>query len=146
MVFYSSDAMRVLTYTGLIDVSHLLLGCALDYWHAIDSYTSRNRDLHQYELSAEDWDAISMVTSWLKSFRSTTTQMLTTKVPMLSATHAIFRMTSRILFVISHWLCLLQSSMALLMCIQSSVITITNMMTHHSIHGWHVGYFIMFIT
>ena len=31
-----------------------------------------------------------MVTSWLKSFHSTTTQMLTTKVLMLSTTHAIF--------------------------------------------------------
>lgn len=71
--------------------SHLLLGRALDYRNAIDSYTSRNRDLHQYELSTEDWDAISMVTSWLKSFHSATTQMSTTKVPMLSTTHAIFR-------------------------------------------------------
>ena len=90
MVFYSSDATWVLTYTGLIDVSHLLLGHALDYRHAIDSYTSRNQDLHQYELSTEDWDTISMVTSWLKSFCSATTQMSTTKVPMLSTTHAIF--------------------------------------------------------
>ena len=32
-----------------------------------------------------------MATSWLKSFCSATTQMLTTKVPMLSTTHAIFR-------------------------------------------------------
>ena len=32
-----------------------------------------------------------MVTSWLKSFRAATTQMSTTKVPMLSTTHAIFR-------------------------------------------------------
>jgi hypothetical protein len=32
-----------------------------------------------------------MVTSWLKSFHATTTQMSTTKVPMLSTTHAIFR-------------------------------------------------------
>jgi len=32
-----------------------------------------------------------MVSSWLKSFRSATTQMSATKVPMLSTTHAIFR-------------------------------------------------------
>lgn len=31
-----------------------------------------------------------MVTSWLKSFCAATTQMSTTKVPMLSTTHAIF--------------------------------------------------------
>ena len=29
--------------------------------------------------------------SWLKSFRSATTEMSATKVPMLSTTHAIFR-------------------------------------------------------
>jgi hAT family C-terminal dimerisation region len=32
-----------------------------------------------------------MVTRWLKSFRSATTQMSATKTPMLSSTHAIFR-------------------------------------------------------
>ena len=72
-------------------MSHLQLGRALDYQHAIDSYASRNRDLHRYELSNDDWDSISMVTSWLKSFHTATTQMSTTKVPMLSTTHAIFR-------------------------------------------------------
>jgi hypothetical protein len=32
-----------------------------------------------------------MVTSWLKAFRSATTQMSTTKQTMLSTTHAVFR-------------------------------------------------------
>jgi len=48
-------------------------------------------DLHPYELTDADWSSIELVSSWLKSFRSATTQMSTTKVPMLSTTHAIFR-------------------------------------------------------
>ena len=43
------------------------------------------------ELSNTDWESISLVASWLKSFRSATTKMSATKVPMLSTTHAIFR-------------------------------------------------------
>lgn len=66
-------------------------GRALDYRQAIDSYVMRTRDLHLYELSDEDWTSITMVSSWLKSFRSATTQMSTTKTPMLSTTLAIFR-------------------------------------------------------
>lgn len=42
-------------------------------------------------MTPEDWEAVALVTSWLKSFRSATTQMSTTKRPMLSATHAIYR-------------------------------------------------------
>jgi hypothetical protein len=52
---------------------------------------TRNRDLHVYELSEDDWASIKLVSSWLKSFRSATTQMSATNVPMLSTTHAIFR-------------------------------------------------------
>ncbi|KAF8497352.1 hypothetical protein BU17DRAFT_59375 [Hysterangium stoloniferum] len=51
----------------------------------------RNRDLHPYELSDENWSLITMVSSWLKSFRSTTTQMSVMKAPMLSTTLAVFR-------------------------------------------------------
>lgn len=43
------------------------------------------------ELSADDWDSIELVTRWLKTFRSATTQMSSTKRSMLSSTHAIFR-------------------------------------------------------
>ncbi|KAJ6566936.1 hypothetical protein B0H19DRAFT_1258111 [Mycena capillaripes] len=39
-----------------------------------------------------DWDSIIFVTGWLKSFRTTTTTlMFTTKRPVLSSTHTIFR-------------------------------------------------------
>jgi hypothetical protein len=44
-----------------------------------------------YPRTEADWTSIDLVSSWLKSFRSATTQMSTTKVPMLSTTHAIFR-------------------------------------------------------
>jgi hypothetical protein len=57
----------------------------------IDIFVARNRDLRDYELSEDEWEDIILVTGWLKSFRSATTQMSTTKRPMLSNTHAIFR-------------------------------------------------------
>jgi hypothetical protein len=66
-------------------------GRSLDYRDTIDSFVSRNKDLHALELSNSDWESIKLVTSWLKSFRSATTEMSATKVPMLSTTHAIFR-------------------------------------------------------
>jgi hypothetical protein len=66
-------------------------GRALDYHAAVDSFVTRNKELHPFELSAEDWNSITLVSSWLKSFRSATTQMSATKTPMLSTTHAIFR-------------------------------------------------------
>ena len=37
-----------------------------------------------------DWASIILITKWLKSFHSATTQMSTTKLPMLLTTHAIF--------------------------------------------------------
>jgi hypothetical protein len=67
------------------------IGRALDYRNTIDSFISRNRDLHVLELSSADWESIKLVASWLKSFRSATTEMSTTKFPILSTTHAIFR-------------------------------------------------------
>jgi hypothetical protein len=66
-------------------------GRALDYRDTIDSFVSRNKDLHALGLSNTDWESITLVASWLKSFRSATIEMSATKVPMLSTTHAIFR-------------------------------------------------------
>src|SRR5260370_6426648 len=66
-------------------------GRALDYHKTIDYFVSRNKDLHALELSNTDWESLKLVTSWLKTFRSATTEMSATKVPMLSTTHAIFR-------------------------------------------------------
>ena len=73
-------------------VAHVLYitGHALDYKGAINSFVTWNRDLHDYELTDYDWEAVVMITYWLKSFHTATTQMLKTKSPMLSTTHAIF--------------------------------------------------------
>ena len=45
---------------------------------------------HFFTLLAEEWQAIKLVATWLKSFRATTTQMSMTQTPMLSTTHAVF--------------------------------------------------------
>lgn len=66
-------------------------GRALDYRKVIDDFVAKTRDLRQHELTSEDWIAISMVSTWLKDFRSATTQMSATKHSMLSSTQAIFR-------------------------------------------------------
>jgi len=66
------------------------VGCTLDYHDTINSFVSRNKDLHALELSNTDWKSIKLVASWLKSFRSATMEISTTKLPMLSMTHAIF--------------------------------------------------------
>ena len=66
-------------------------GRALKHREAINTFIYRHEDLIQYRLTDEDWRAVEMVTRWLKSFRSATTQMSATKIPMLSTTHAIFR-------------------------------------------------------
>ena len=56
----------------------------------IDDFVAKTRDLHQFEMTPEDWEAVLLVTSWLKSFRSATMQMSTTKQPMLLSTQAIY--------------------------------------------------------
>jgi hypothetical protein len=66
-------------------------GRAIDYRTAVDSFSHVHRDLWPYSLSKEEWLAIELVATWLKSFRAATTQMSTTRMPMLSTTHAVFR-------------------------------------------------------
>ncbi|KAF8985499.1 hypothetical protein BDQ17DRAFT_1257040, partial [Cyathus striatus] len=63
----------------------------LDYKKDIDDFTVRYKDLHPFELSQREWSAIELVTTWLHAFRQVTTQMSTTKQPMLSTMHAVFR-------------------------------------------------------
>ena len=67
-----------------------LLGRALDYWPIVDSFAHVHRDLWQYSLPNEEWEAIELVAKWLKSFRAATTQMSATRTPMLSTMHAVF--------------------------------------------------------
>ena len=62
----------------------------MDYHSVLDDFIAKNKELCKHELQDEDWEAIALVAHWLKLFRSATTQMSTTKDPMLSWTHAIF--------------------------------------------------------
>ncbi|KAF8440933.1 hypothetical protein L210DRAFT_3400461 [Boletus edulis BED1] len=71
--------------------THQMLRRAMDYHSVIDDFVAKNRELRKHELQDEDWKAIALVAHWLKLFQSATTQMSTTKHPMLSWTHAIFR-------------------------------------------------------
>ena len=66
------------------------LGCALDNRESIETFVLCYKDIRPFELDEDEWSAIVLVTNWLKSFRSATTQMSATKTPMLSTTHAIF--------------------------------------------------------
>ncbi|KAG2139132.1 uncharacterized protein EDB93DRAFT_1090343 [Suillus bovinus] len=68
-----------------------MLRRALDFRQAIDDFVVKTHDLRPYELSDADWAGIELVMTWLKAFRSATTQMSTTKCSMLSTAHAIFR-------------------------------------------------------
>jgi hypothetical protein len=79
--------------TFLLQVLNFLVvsGCVLDYKQYLDDFAGRHRPLQDLELLEDEWKAIALVADWLKVFRSATTQMSTTKKPMLSTTHAIFR-------------------------------------------------------
>ena len=84
--------LRKLSLSSFVRVHGLWnVGRALDYHDTIDSFVLRSKDLRALELSKANWESIKLVASWLKSFRSATTEMSTTKSPMLSTTHAIFR-------------------------------------------------------
>jgi hypothetical protein len=93
---YNMDLGRTATML-ILDVktrwssTHQMLRRAMDYCAVLDDFVAKNRELRKYELQDKDWEAIALVAQWLKSFRSATTQMSTTKCPMLSSTHAIFR-------------------------------------------------------
>ena len=72
-------------------VNLFFIGRALDFSKEIDVFTGSNHDLRALELDPAEWEAIALVSNWLKTFRSATTEMSTTKKPMLSTVHAIFR-------------------------------------------------------
>jgi hypothetical protein len=78
----------------LISCSHPE-GRALDHRGPINVYVSKDcaagGELRQCMLEDSEWEALVMVSSWLKIFREATVLMSTTKRPMLSSTHAIFR-------------------------------------------------------
>ncbi|KAJ6615951.1 hypothetical protein B0H10DRAFT_1800514, partial [Mycena sp. CBHHK59/15] len=68
-----------------------LIGRALDYRKIIDDFVGKHRDIRHLDLTDADWDAIILVAGWLKDFRTATTLMSTTKRPVLSFTHTVFR-------------------------------------------------------
>ena len=55
-------------------------------------------------MHTDDWDAITLVTRWLKTFQSATTQISTTKLLMLSSAHSIFHGLQESLHKSSHTL------------------------------------------
>jgi hypothetical protein len=64
----------------------------LDFRKPILNYVNENEDLAEYALAPSEWAALKQVGDWLKSYRYATTKMSTTKQPMLSMTHAVFRL------------------------------------------------------
>ncbi|KAJ7780449.1 hypothetical protein B0H14DRAFT_2401076, partial [Mycena olivaceomarginata] len=54
-------------------------------------------DLHNPEISVQDWAAIETITDWLHTFSLTTSEMSRTSRPMLSFTHSTFRGLQKIL-------------------------------------------------
>lgn len=94
MVLNASDVACMLlcpadfiTYTRCT----LSLGHAIQYHKVIEHFVAVNKDLHAFELTDDDWEAISLIAQWLKSFYSATVQMSATKKLMLSSTLAIFQ-------------------------------------------------------
>jgi hypothetical protein len=89
-----SSTHQMLREFVLLNQTNLIpcfLGRALDYRQSVHSFVHSHTDLWPQLLSDEEWHTIDLVTTWLKSFRSATTQMSATRTPMLSTTHAIFR-------------------------------------------------------
>ncbi|KAJ3980145.1 hypothetical protein F5890DRAFT_1420172 [Lentinula detonsa] len=72
--------------------THQMLCHALHNRKAIDQYIVSNAsDLSTAKLTDSDWTALESIKNWLSEFRTATTEMLTTKNPMLSQTHLVFR-------------------------------------------------------
>jgi hypothetical protein len=94
MVIHTSNDAYVLKFCTQYCYHSLLIhniGRALQFREDIDDFVGRHRDLRSLELGEDEWVAITQVADWLMAFRSATTQMSTSKTPMLSTTHAIFR-------------------------------------------------------
>ena len=83
--------LRKFFFLSRSSIDLFFIGRALDFSKEIDTFTGSNRDFRSLELDPAEWEAITLVYNWLKAFRSATTEMSTTKKPMLSTVHAIFR-------------------------------------------------------
>ncbi|KAI9508995.1 hypothetical protein F5148DRAFT_953255, partial [Russula earlei] len=76
--------------TRWLSTHQMLRKWSLQHHEAINTYIYQHEDLIQHRLTKQDWRVIEMVTCWLKSFQSATTQMSAKKKPMISSTHTIF--------------------------------------------------------
>ena len=84
--------VRIILFFSIFNANiSLLIGRAIQYRKVIERFVAVNKDLRAFELTDDDWSAITLISQWLKSFRSATVQMSATKKPMLSSTLAIFR-------------------------------------------------------
>jgi hypothetical protein len=95
LVINPSHAMYVLFPYCMLS-SNGLVGRALDFKDAIAVYVTNDcandGDLSGSIMTNNDWESLRLVTKWLAVFCQATHQMSTTKIPMLSQTHAMFRM------------------------------------------------------
>ncbi|KAF7341381.1 Transposase-like protein [Mycena venus] len=87
----STVLMLILDVKTRRSSTHQMLRRALDFRKPILNYISDYEDLTEHSLPPTEWAALTQVTKWLKSYRYATTKLSTTKQPMLSTTHAIFR-------------------------------------------------------
>ncbi|KAJ7167436.1 hypothetical protein C8R43DRAFT_985296 [Mycena crocata] len=55
--------------------THQMLRRALQFRQAIFTYVAKDSDLREHELTPAEWEALTLVTNWLKNFRSATTQI-----------------------------------------------------------------------
>lgn len=88
----ASPKMLILDARTRWSSTHQMLARAVEFREIINDYTSNDKnDLRKYRLTGRDWEAISIVENWLQEFRGATLEMSSTRSPMLSSTHAIFR-------------------------------------------------------
>ncbi|KAJ3004761.1 hypothetical protein NUW54_g4661 [Trametes sanguinea] len=88
---HEAPLMLILDVPTRWSSTHQMLRRALDYRYQIDSFVATNRDLRSFEMASDDWEAIEIVTQWLRLYRDATTEMSTTKQATLSEVHTVFK-------------------------------------------------------
>ncbi|KIJ38162.1 hypothetical protein M422DRAFT_176975 [Sphaerobolus stellatus SS14] len=71
--------------------THQMCECVLQYCAVVDSYVAKVKPLRDYEMNANEWMSIQLVTKFLKIFCTAITQMSAIKKPLLSTAHTIFK-------------------------------------------------------
>jgi len=91
---------------GWMAHEYLTSRCALDHQDIIDNLVAKNHNLCVYELSTDDWDAITLATQCLKYFWSAIMYMSTTKHSLVNTCHLPWTMSTVSWFVVpldQHW-------------------------------------------